>query len=298
MVAAEAIAPPTDPVDERIEVGFLIVGAGPGRSRRGDPARPADGGGSRRRPSGSATCRSRCSRRARRPARTCSPARSSTRAGCSGSSRAASGSTSMPFYGAGARRVGAVPDEAPRAFASRRRRRWSTTATTSRRSRSSGAGSPRRPRRSARRSCRRRRRSSCSSTAAACVGVRTGDRGRGRSGEELGELRAGLGHHRARDDPLRGDAGASDRRGARSLRAARREPAGVGARRQGGLEGREAARRGHAHDGLAAARRRGSSASSAARSSIRWATTWSRSGWSSASTTATRSCRCTTCCRS
>ncbi|HEV7640742.1 MAG TPA: hypothetical protein VGO39_07750, partial [Gaiellaceae bacterium] len=27
--AAEAIQPPTDPVDERIEVGFLIVGAGP-----------------------------------------------------------------------------------------------------------------------------------------------------------------------------------------------------------------------------------------------------------------------------
>ena len=26
---AEAIRPPTDPVDERIEVGFLIVGAGP-----------------------------------------------------------------------------------------------------------------------------------------------------------------------------------------------------------------------------------------------------------------------------
>ena len=26
---AEAIAPPTDPADERIEVGFLIVGAGP-----------------------------------------------------------------------------------------------------------------------------------------------------------------------------------------------------------------------------------------------------------------------------
>ena len=42
----------------------------------------------------------------------------------------------------------------------------------------------------------------------------------------------------------------------------------------------------------------GSTASSAARSSIRWATTWSRSAWSSASTTPTRSSRCTTCCRS
>src|SRR5204862_7992676 len=27
--SAEAIRPPTDPVDERIEVGFLVVGAGP-----------------------------------------------------------------------------------------------------------------------------------------------------------------------------------------------------------------------------------------------------------------------------
>ena len=27
--AAEAIKPPTDPADERIDVGFLIVGAGP-----------------------------------------------------------------------------------------------------------------------------------------------------------------------------------------------------------------------------------------------------------------------------
>jgi hypothetical protein len=25
----DAVAPPTDPADERIEVGFLIVGAGP-----------------------------------------------------------------------------------------------------------------------------------------------------------------------------------------------------------------------------------------------------------------------------
>ena len=69
------------------------------------------------------------------------------------------------------------------------------------------------------------------------------------------ELRARLGHRRPRDDPRRGHAGAPDRRGARSLRAAQRQPAGVGARGQGGLEGREAAARGGAHDGLAAARR-------------------------------------------
>ena len=45
------------------------------------------------------------------------------------------------------------------------------------------------------------------------------------------------------------------------------------------------------HDGLAAAHRQRSTASSAARSSTRWATTCSRSGWSSGSTTATSSSR-------
>ena len=54
------------------------------------------------------------------------------------------------------------------------------------------------------------------------LGVRTGDRGRGRNGEELVELRARLGHHRARHDPLRGHAGPPDRRGARPVRAAQR----------------------------------------------------------------------------
>ena len=87
-----------------------------------------------------------------------------------------------------------------------------------------------------------RRRSSCSSTAAVCSACAPATAAAGANGEELGELRARLGHHRARDDPRRGDAGPSDRRGARPLRAARRQPAGVGARRQGGLEGREAAR--------------------------------------------------------
>ena len=60
----------------------------------------------------------------------------------------------------------------------------------------------------------------------------------------------------------------------------------------------EAARPRHPHDGLAAARRARSTASSAAPSSTRWATTWSRSAWSSGSTTATPSCPCTTCSRS
>ncbi len=86
------------------------------------------------------------------------------------------------------------------------------------------------------------------------VGIRTGDRGRGRHGEELGELRAGLGHARPRDDPRRGDAGTPDRRRARRVRAPV-AAAGLGARREGGLGGRAAARPRHPHDGLAAPRR-------------------------------------------
>ena len=39
----------------------------------------------------------------------------------------------------------------------------------------------------------------------AAVGVRTGDKGRGRDGEELAALRAGLRHAGARDDPRRGE---------------------------------------------------------------------------------------------
>ena len=55
----------------------------------------------------------------------------------------------------------------------------------------------------------------------------------------------------------------------------------------------EAAAQGDPHDGLAAALAEGATASSAARSSTRWARTWSRSAWSWASTTGTCRCRCT-----
>ena len=65
------------------------------------------------------------------------------------------------------------------------------------------------------------------------------------------ELRAGFGHRRARDDPLRRHAGPPDRRRARDVRPRGREPPGVGARREGGLEGGSAAASRRAHDGLA-----------------------------------------------
>ena len=52
-------------------------------------------------------------------------------------------------------------------------------------------------------------------------GVRTGDRGRGRDGEPLRALRAGLGHRGAGDGARRGHAGLSDRRRDRPLRPRR-----------------------------------------------------------------------------
>ena len=113
------------------------------------------------------------------------------------------------------------------------------------------------------------------------VGVRTGDKGRGREGGELRQLRSRLRPRREGHGARGGDAGPSHRRGGRPLRPARRGPAGLGARREGGLEGREAARPRDPHDGLAAAHGQASTASSAARSSIRWARTWSRSASSS-----------------
>ena len=69
---AEAIAAPRDA--EPIEVGVLVVGAGPAGLAAAIRLGAADRGRSRGGGSGSARCRSRCSRRARRPARTCSRA--------------------------------------------------------------------------------------------------------------------------------------------------------------------------------------------------------------------------------
>ena len=63
----EFVAEPSDPPDERIDVGILIVGAGPRRARGGRPggaaARGAPGGCA----SGSGTCRSPWSTRAKAP---------------------------------------------------------------------------------------------------------------------------------------------------------------------------------------------------------------------------------------
>ena len=83
-------------------------------------------------------------------------------------------------------------------------------------------------------------------------GIRTGDKGRGREGQELGELRARLGHRRPRDRSRGGNAGPSHRRRDCALRPRGERPPAVGARSQGGVEGRAATRSHRPHDGLAA----------------------------------------------
>ena len=110
-------------------------------------------------------------------------------------------------------------------------------------------------------------------------GIRTGDKGRGRDGEQLANFEPGADLVAKVTVLAEGTQGhltgvALDRFG-----LAGAAPAGLGARRQGGLEGREAAAPRDPHDGLAAPARRRATASSAARSSTRWATTCSRSGW-------------------
>ena len=88
------------------------------------------------------------------------------------------------------------------------------------------------------------------------VGVRSGDKGRGRDGEELSNFEPGSDLIAKATVLAEGTPGPPHRRGDPPLRARLRGPAAVGARREGGLGGREAARPRDPHDGLAAALRR------------------------------------------
>ena len=236
---------PTDA--EPIEVGVLVVGAGPGRARRRDPARAARRRGSR----------TRARRGAGRGAREgqgagLAPALrrgDQSRRRCRGCSPASS------------RSYGEVPGESVY-FLTRGRALRIPTPPTMRNhgnvvvslsqlgrwlaERGGGArrdDPARRPRRSellVDDGARRRR-----------PHRRQGPRPRRRGARAL---RARLGRSAARrDDPRRGDAGPSDRRRDRAVRARRAKPAGLGARREGGLEGRAAARPRDPHAGLAAA---------------------------------------------
>ena len=269
----------------------------PGRPRLRDPARPAARGEPGRWPSGSARCRSRVLEKGKQPgSHLLSGAVVNPRGAAPPLRRA------LPDGGPAVLRRGArrgrlrphAPHRAadPAAAADAQPRQLDRLALAARPlprraggggrrddpPRDRGAEAPRRARPRRRRPHRRQ-----------------GPRPRGRRARQLrARLRPRREGHRARG----GDAGPPHRRRARPLRPARRRAAGLGARREGGLEGREAARPHHPHDGLAAAHRQASTASSAARSSTRWARTWSRSASSSGSTTATPSSPSTTCCRS
>ena len=129
-------------------------------------------------------------------------------------------------------------------------------------------------------------------------GVRTGDSGRGRDGEELPNFepaRTSLAQVTVLAEGTQGHltGAAIERFG---LQGASPQVWALGVKEV--WEVAQPLDRIDPHDGLAAPRRRASTASSAARSSIRWARAWSRSGWSSGSTTATPSSRSTTCSRS
>ena len=112
------------------------------------------------------------------------------------------------------------------------------------------------------------------------------------------ELRARGRRHGTADRPRRGDGGPPDDCGDRRVRARGPEPADLGARRERGVAC-SASRSGRSSTpwGGRCASVRGT-ASSAARSSIRWARTTSRWASSSGSSTRTSSCPPTTSCRS
>ena len=125
-------------------------------------------------------------------------------------------------------------------------------------------------------------------------GVRSGDKGRDREGEPLPNFEPGSDVVARATVLAEGTAGTPDRRRDRLLRAPGPSAAALGARGEGDLEGPQAARSRHPHDGMAAAQGAPGTTSSAAASSTRWARTRSRSGSWSASTTRTPPSRSTT----
>ena len=269
----------------------------PGRARVRDPARPAargvarDGRAARRRPGRGA------SRRARGPARTCSRARSSTQALLRRLFAGRLAMADIPTYGEVhgeavylLTRGSALPRPAAADDAQPRQPHRLGVAARPVPRRAGRGGRRRDPARDGRAEAARRGRPR--------AGRAHRRQGAGSRRQPAAELRAGLRHRRAAHRPRRGHAGAPDRRRDRSVRPRGRAAAGVGARREGGLEGREAAPQDHPHDGLAAAQvvqvRR-------VRRLVHLPDgrpTWSRSASSPDSSTATSPSPSTTSCRS
>ena len=105
------------------------------------------------------------------------------------------------------------------------------------------------------------------------MGVVTGDKGRGKDGEELPAFEPGAEVHAKVTVLAEGTPGHLTGVVRTPLRPRPRLHPDLGARGEGGLGGPEAARQGHPHARLAAALRRPSTASTAARGSTRWART-------------------------
>ncbi len=128
-------------------------------------------------------------------------------------------------------------------------------------------------------------------------GVRSGDRGRGKEGQELGNFEPGSDVVAKATVLAEGTIGHLTYAAYGLLRYARGlRPAGLGARGEGDLGGPQAARPGDPHAWLAAALERRASRRRAAASSTRWGRTRSASGSSSASTRPTPPSRSTTPC--
>ncbi len=110
-------------------------------------------------------------------------------------------------------------------------------------------------------------------TGARTVGVRTGDKGRGKDGEPLPNFEPGADVTAKVTVLAEGTQGHLTGVALDHFGLAGREPAGLGARRQGGLEGRASRSTGSSTRWAGRSAADASTASSAARSSTRWATT-------------------------